>query len=107
MTVTKPTAIQTSSILKEAFRWFVGYPGKLGILALFLTIFLLSTLVGVNVSPRPARITIGEIAQNDITSPVNLVLKDDHATQAKREQVASSLPAIFDLTPSGAFVFRD
>ncbi len=107
MTVTKPTAIQTSSILKEAFRWFVGYPGKLGILALFLTIFLLSTLVGVNVSPRPARITIGEIAQNDITSPVNLVLKDDHATLAKRDQVASSLPAIFDLTPSGAFVFRD
>ena len=107
MTVTKTTAIQTTGILKEAFRWFVGYPGKSGILALFLTVFLLSALVGVNVSPRPARTTIGEIAENDILSPVNLVIKDDHATQVKRDQVASSLPAIFDLSPSGALAFRD
>lgn len=107
MTVTRPTAIQAGSILKEAFNWFRGNPGKSGMLVLFLTIFLLSALVGVNVSPRPSRITVGEIAQNDIVSPVNLVIKDDHATQTKRDQVAASLPAIFDLTPTGEFLFQD
>lgn len=107
MIATKATTIQTTSILKEAFHWFRSYPGKPGMFVLFLTVFLLSALVGINVSPRPSRLTIGEIAQNDVISPVNLVIKDDHATQAKRDQVASSLPAIFDLAPSGALAFRD
>lgn len=92
--------------LKEAWTWLCGCDAKAGLLALFLTLVALGVLAGVNVSQRPPRTAVGEIASADVVSPVNLVVKDDHATHAKQEEVAASLPAIFDLNSAGGSAFR-
>lgn len=45
-------------------------------------------------------VRVGEVANTDIKSPVNLELVDELATDAKRQEAAKTVPPVFDFDPN-------
>ncbi len=77
-----------------------------GLVALGGAILILSILAGARIGPGPGFYMAGEIAQRDMVADRDILLEDDKATQARREQALSIQPLVFDLDRASVELFR-
>lgn len=89
----RPTSL--SSLLSSLRN---GYKGGWGIWILLLALVFLSVLAGANFESSPRLYYAGEIADKDVISYRDLQVEDPKATQARKKQVMSLQPSVYDLT---------
>lgn len=75
-----------------------GYRGGWGIWILLLALIFLSVLAGANFESSPRLYYAGEIADNDVIAYRDIQVEDPKATQARKKQVMSLQPPVYDLT---------
>lgn len=97
----KPTT-STASIRFGAYarklRHSVHSPHAMGVATLVVVLFILSAGTGMQPDVQSRLFVAGEVATNDIIADRNLHVEDVQATQARREQLASLQPTVFDLS---------
>ncbi len=103
------TKIQTSFERKKTLlaQWLEERHLGRGAAVLFVVLIGLSALASINFESGPARrFLTGDIATTDIVADYGFVVKDNRATEYRREQMRSMQPLICDLMPDGLNALR-
>ncbi|MBD5553288.1 MAG: HDIG domain-containing protein, partial [Desulfovibrio sp.] len=97
MTKQKKTAGRHSLIAALAELRQRGLRG-FGAWALIASLLALSFLVGANFEPAPRMYVAGQIADKDITAVRDILVEDSQATLARKKQVMSRQPPVYDFS---------
>ena len=87
-------------------RWNTHDRG-LGLLALVCTFAVLSILAALFQGGRPGLYLAGEVAAQDVVADRDILVEDEQATQARREQLIAVQPRIFDVDKASILRFRE
>lgn len=69
-----------------------------GVWVLIASLLALSLLAGANFEPAPRMYVAGQIADKDITAVRDILVEDSQATLARKKQVMSRQPPVYDLS---------
>ena len=69
-----------------------------GIWALVATLLFLSLLAGANFETAHPLYVAGQVAESDVIADRDLLVEDTQATKARRKQVLSLQPPVYDLS---------
>lgn len=75
-----------------------GQSSRSGMVVFGITLVLLSLVAGANLVGQNSIFVAGEIAAHEVTADRDLLVEDQQATAARREQVSMLQPAVFDLS---------
>lgn len=92
--------------LRNSLKRFSTWGDAVGIVALAIVIVFLSLIAGSDLK-APAKILVaGEIAPHDIIADRDLLIEDQQATRARKEQVGLLQPAVFELSAEPVATLR-
>ncbi len=74
------------------------WPRHKGKAVFILGLAVLSVLAGINFRPGVAVYLAGEVADRDVTANQPLLIEDEESTEARKKEVASNQPPVFDLS---------
>lgn len=103
------TKIQTNFECRKSrlAQWLEKHHLGRGAVFLFIVLAALSAVASVNFEASPARrFLAGEVATSDVIADYGFVVKDNRATEKRREQMRSMQPLICDLMPDGLNALR-
>lgn len=103
------TKIQTSFDRKKSRLsvWLADHHLGRGAVVLLIVLIGLSAVAALNLDAAPARIFLaGEVATGDIVADYAFMLKDNRATESRREQMRAMQPLVCDLMPDGLNALR-
>ena len=72
-----------------------GQSSRSGMVVFGITLVLLSLVAGANLVGQNSIFVAGEIASHEVTADRDLLVEDQQATAARREQVSMLQPAVF------------
>ena len=88
-------------------QWLEAHSLGFGAVVLFVTLIALCAVASLNFESGPSRrFLAGEVATADVVADYGFMVKDNRATESRREQMRNMQPLICDLMPDGLNALR-